>query len=68
MKKPAIKIIKRAANPVLENAVSPVEETTSRRHVERGLQNAVNTWIEERRKNTEIESGIAHARLRDLMA
>ena len=68
MKKPTIKVIKRTADSKPDEAVSPPEETSNRRRIERDLQEAVNAWIDERRKNTEVESGIAHARLRELMA
>jgi hypothetical protein len=66
MKKP-IKVIKRAASQAPES--SPRGNAPSvRRQAERDLQESVNAWIEERRRNDKVETGIAHVLLRQLFA
>lgn len=61
MKKP-IKVIKRGE--LREKPPSPPEPDQTPSEIDRNLQNSVNSWIDERRRNGETETTIAYARLR----
>ena len=62
MKKP-IKVIKRSDNTAPQNTPA-AKEICGPRQIERELRTVVNDWIEERRRNGEIQLGIANTRLR----
>ena len=61
MKKP-IKVIKRG--DVREEPPSPPEADQTAAEIDRDLQNSVNSWIDERRRNGEAETSVAAALLR----
>jgi len=63
-----IKVIKQSGSPATETVKSPEDAPKKRRRIERNLQEAVDSWIEERRKNAEIEGDIARGLLRESLA
>ena len=65
MKDPRIKVIKRAALPEPETSGPPADTAPTGRQKQRDLQQAVNSWIEERRQNAQTDLRLANRRLRD---